>query len=42
MIKTPIIKTIGHSNHPFDRFLELLERHQVNSAGHGNHSPRTS
>src|SRR5437588_180462 len=23
-IKTPIIKTIGHSNHPIERFVELL------------------
>jgi uncharacterized protein (DUF488 family) len=25
MIKTPIIKTIGHSNHPIERFVDLLQ-----------------
>ena len=25
MIKTPIIKTIGHSNHPIERFVALLQ-----------------
>jgi uncharacterized protein (DUF488 family) len=25
MIKTPIIKTIGHSNHPIERFVDLLK-----------------
>ncbi len=25
MIKTPIIKTVGHSNHPIERFVDLLK-----------------
>ena len=25
MIKTPLIKTIGHSNHPIERFVDLLK-----------------
>jgi uncharacterized protein (DUF488 family) len=30
MIKTPIIKTIGHSNHPIERFVDLLKGGGVN------------
>jgi len=26
MIKTPTIKTIGHSNHPIERFVDLLKK----------------
>lgn len=29
-IKTPIIKTIGHSNHPIERFIDLLQASGVN------------
>ena len=29
MLTNPILHTIGHSNHPIETFLYLLEKHQI-------------